>query len=286
MIHCVELKAGDMRCELRPDLGGCVAGLWVGSVPVLRSTGAASMESARQSGSFPLVPFSNRMADANLHWQGRDHALERNFAPEPHAMHGIGWQRQWQVVRQTHERATLRFLHAGDTHWPFSFECEQRFSLLPEALHVSLRIVNTDEYAVPVGLGWHPYLVKRAGAQLAFSAKRMWANDARGLPGRQVASEGLRVVCDTLDINNVFDGVHLNSTGVTLSDELLHVRLSSDLMYLLVSTNASKNFIALEPVSHLTNSFNQPSGTAFGTVTLQPGESMKARMTIEARKIA
>ena len=37
----VELRAGELRLALRPDLGASIAGLWQGSEPVLRSTGPA-----------------------------------------------------------------------------------------------------------------------------------------------------------------------------------------------------------------------------------------------------
>ena len=33
-----ELRAGELRLALRPDLGGSIAGLWCCTLPVLRST--------------------------------------------------------------------------------------------------------------------------------------------------------------------------------------------------------------------------------------------------------
>ena len=62
----VSLQAGALRCEIQPALGGCVAGLWLGDVPVLRSTPADQLVSARLAGSYPLVPFSNRIGQAKL----------------------------------------------------------------------------------------------------------------------------------------------------------------------------------------------------------------------------
>ena len=51
-------------------------------MPVLRSTlPAAQLSSARQSASYPLVPFSTRIAHATLQWQGTQHPLVRNNAP-------------------------------------------------------------------------------------------------------------------------------------------------------------------------------------------------------------
>ncbi len=94
----IELRAGRLRCELHPELGGCIAGFWRDGEPVLRSTPAAQLASARLAGCYPLVPFSNRIGHATLVWQGREHPLGRNNGEEPHAIHGVGWQRPWTVL--------------------------------------------------------------------------------------------------------------------------------------------------------------------------------------------
>ena len=81
MSHCITLSSAGLRCEIKPELGGCVAGLWLDELPVLRSTPA----------SYSLVPFSNRVGHATLKWQGTSHLLVQNNGPEPHAIHGVGW---------------------------------------------------------------------------------------------------------------------------------------------------------------------------------------------------
>ena len=58
MTELLILTNEHLRCEIKPALGGCVAGLWFQGIPVLRSTPAQSLVSVRESGSFPLVPFS------------------------------------------------------------------------------------------------------------------------------------------------------------------------------------------------------------------------------------
>ena len=90
----IRLESEGLVCGIEPRLGGCIAGLWADGLPVLRST-HEPLASARQSGSYPLVPFSNRIERATLQWQGTSHPLVNNNAPEPHAIHGIGWQRPW-----------------------------------------------------------------------------------------------------------------------------------------------------------------------------------------------
>ena len=51
-----ELHAGALRLALRPDLGGCVAGLWHRDTPILRSAEPADLAAPRSSACFALLP--------------------------------------------------------------------------------------------------------------------------------------------------------------------------------------------------------------------------------------
>ena len=89
----LELRSGDLRLALRADLGGCIAGLWHGELPVMRSTEAAALENVRASGSFPLAPYSNRLGHRHFRWLGKEYTTQPNFDDNPHSVHGMAWQR-------------------------------------------------------------------------------------------------------------------------------------------------------------------------------------------------
>lgn len=55
----VQLQAGALVCEIEPRLGGCIAGLWLGGVPVLRSRPAAELASAREAGRQMAIAVEN-----------------------------------------------------------------------------------------------------------------------------------------------------------------------------------------------------------------------------------
>ena len=279
----VVLTAARLRCEIVPGLGGCIAGLWCGDVPVLRSGSAAGLESARQSGSYPLVPFSNRIAHASLAWDGTNHPLVKNFGTEPHAIHGVGWTRAWEVIDATERFTLLSYQHRPDGSWPFAFDTSQAFRLSDNALEMTLSITNQSAQATPVGLGWHPYFVKRANSRISFTAQGRWEMDALKLPTHRSASSGITADCATLDVDHCFDGW---SGAVHLQDELLHTRITSNMERLVVFTNAAQHCIAIEPVSHVNNALNLmaqgvASAEALGVQILQPGESMTREMTIQ-----
>ena len=46
MSPSITLSGAGLRCEIKPELGGCIAGLWLDDVPVLRSTPAAVLANA------------------------------------------------------------------------------------------------------------------------------------------------------------------------------------------------------------------------------------------------
>lgn len=287
MTTTLVLAVDGFRCEIVPDLGASVSGLWFGDTPVLRSPGAAALNSARQSGSYPLVPFSNRIAQATLKWNGTSHPLVKNNGTEPHAIHGVGWQRVWEVLDASDQFALLSYEHKPDASWPFAFDTSQAFRLTAHELELTLSITNQSTSATPVGLGWHPYFMKRPGSHIAFEAEGRWEMDALKLPTHRTASPGLDIDCAALDVDHCFDGWN----GVLhLHDEALHTRISSKLTRLVVFTNPFKDFVAIEPASHVNNAVNlMANGVAsadeLGVHLLQPGESLSCEMTIHVATV-
>src|SRR5262249_31749438 len=127
------LSAGDARVEIAPAVGGAIARFAFGDVDLLRpvSDGARTTGSGRGYACYPLVPYSNRIANAQLDWAGRSYALARNFGDHPHSIHGVGWQRSWRIATRDAASALLAFDHAATAAdaraWPWPFRATQSF---------------------------------------------------------------------------------------------------------------------------------------------------------------
>jgi len=282
------LRAEALRCDIKPELGGSIAGLWLGDIPVLRSTPAPQLHSVRQAASYPLVPFSNRVGHASLQWQGTDHPLIKNFEPEPHAIHGIGWERPWAVLESTEQFALLSYEHKADAAWPFDFDSSQVFKIEPHALELSLSITNQSQVSAPVGLGWHPYFAKREGSRVQFETAGRWEMGDDKLPTHRVPHGGLNTDCAALTVDHCFDGW---KGVVDLQDRVLRVRVTSSLSRLVVFTTPERDSIAIEPVSHVNNALhlmaaNGASADTLGLVILQPGATYSCEMRIEVERVA
>ena len=288
MTSTLTLRHGDLLCDIKPELGGSIAGLWLGTDPVLSSLPGAQMQTVRQSGSYPLVPFSNRIGQAQLQWAGTSHPLVRNFDPEPHAIHGVGWQRPWAVLESSDTFALLAFEHKADASWPFDFDCSQAFKLEAGALEMSLSITNQSPVAAPVGLGWHPFFPKRPGTEVQFSATGRWEMGSDKLPTHRVAHPGLQQRVEALTVDHCFDGW---GGVLTLQDSVMRVRVTSALSHLVVYTHPERDNIAVEPVSHVNNALNLMAQTGaraedLGVVILQAGQTYSCEMRIDVERAA
>ncbi len=277
-IPLIELRQGELRLALRPDLGGAVAGLWLGDTAVLRSTEAADLSGARQAGCYPLVPYSNRLGYRRFRWQGQDHQTAPNFDDNPHSVHGVAWQRPWDVVSQAADQAELRYVHAADAHWPFAFEARQRFVLTAGALEVHLACTNLSAQPQPVGLGWHPYFPKRHRSRLHIELTDRWDSDASGLPTRHVPQPGIDGDVAHLAFDHCFEGWR---GPARIRDEKLSLRLTSSMPYLVVYTPDTKPYYCVEPVSHVSNAIHMSDPAAHGLRALAPGATFDAWMKLE-----
>jgi aldose 1-epimerase len=276
----VELRAGALRLALRPDLGGCIAGLWHGDMPVLRSTDPASLQSSRLSGCYPLVPYSNRLGYRRFRWLGQNHTTQPNFDDSPHSVHGMGWQRRWEVESARDDDAVLRLVHPGDADWPFPFEARQAFALTPEGLNVGLSVTNTAAHPAPMGLGWHPYFPKRSRSRLHIELTDRWDSDASGLPTRKLPQAGIDGDVAHLAFDHCFEGW---PGTARLRDEHLGLKLSSSLPYLVVFTPQLRDYYCVEPVSHVSNAIHMAEPAVHGLRTLSSGEHMDAWMKLEVQ---
>lgn len=249
---------------------------------MLRSTEPAELASSRQSGSYPLAPYSNRLGFRRFRWLGQDHTTQANFDDNPHSVHGVAWQRPWAVVSHDATRAELAYMHEADAHWPFAFEVHQGFDLTPESLTVRLAITNRADQPQPVGVGWHPYFPKRSRSRLHIELTDRWEPDASGLPTRKVPQTGIDADVAHLDFDNCFEGWRGEAK---IRDERLRIGLRSSLPYLVVFTPQNKPYYCVEPVSHVSNAIHMADPLAHGLRKLGAGETFEASMTLEVARV-
>ena len=305
MTETIELSAGSARVVIAPAIGGSIVAFQCDGEAILRPTPekAVAEGAVRDFACFPLIPFSNRIADATLHWAGREYGLTRYRDAEPHALHGNGWQRAWSVTRRESSRLAIELEHdasgARAREWPFPYRARQRFALVADALAVTLElgldIENTGGDAFPVGLGWHPYFGRDRETELGFAARSVWYTDPSRLPTRPGAvppqwnfDPPRPIGATTLD--NCFAGwrppVSIRWPARKLTAKIAADRACGYLVVFVPSDKSEgRSFFALEPVTHMTDAFNRASEDRdTGTRVLAPGASFSCTMSISVSR--
>ena len=302
MTDALVLAAESALVELAPTTGGAIARFTYRDIDVLRpvSDEARAAGNVRGYACYPLVPYSNRIANAQFVFEGRIHALARNFGDHPHSIHGVGWQRPWRVVANDAVSALLAFDHTpeveADKHaWPWPFRATQQFALAADrsgaTLSARITIANTGATPFPFGLGFHPFFPRTASTELGFQADAVWETDATQLPTtRSAIPDAWRFdpprALDAVALDNVFTGWRGEATladrirGVTTT-----IAADSATSFLVVYVPPARDFLAVEPVTHMTDAFNRAARFEDGTGsrTLGAGAAFSCTMRISAR---
>jgi aldose 1-epimerase len=288
----IELADGDARAVLVPEAGGAVARFTWRGLDILRPAPESAIVArrVREMGCYPLVPYANRIGHGRLHAGSNIHRLRPNFPPEPHAIHGVGWQRAWRVTESSATRAVMTLSQVPDADWPFRFACTQRFELRDARLEASLDLLNTDEVPFPAGLGFHPFFPAPPGTRLRTAWTGCWALDASHLPFSRCAVppeadfREARAV-DGWRVDSAFTGW---SREASLAYPTHETRLTADEALdhaVAYAPQDGRAFLALEPMSHTIDAFALSARGIGGTGTrhLRPGEAWRVSMAIEAR---
>lgn len=303
MHDLVSLAAGDARADLAPTIGGSVVAFRWRDLDVLRPTPPATVAqgNVRHLASWPLVPFSNRIADARLRVDGNVHDLDRNWPEHPNAIHGVGFERPWTVAAAHAARATLVLDYdpSQDARhgWPFAFRARQGFALVEHAgaaaLTMTLAIENADTRAFPFGLGWHPFFPCSPATLLGFRVDGMWETGPTLLPTRHVpvppslAFDTPRPI-GTTTMDTVFTGF-AGTVQLDPPERGLRVTVEGDSAcpFLVVYIPPQATSCAIEPVTQMTDAFNRHADGESGTGTriLPPGASFSCTMRIVAHTL-
>lgn len=114
-------------------------------------------------GSFLMAPWSNRVQEGTFAWERKIYRLCINF-PDRTAIHGEVIGKPFEVRHFTPESFEAAFTwhppSAGEG-FPFPFEVHHAVHLKGRLLEAGLSLKNIAEKPFPVGMGFHPYFLKK-----------------------------------------------------------------------------------------------------------------------------
>ena len=287
----VELAAGPLVLTLHPRIGGSIARFDFlrgdERFPILRGCNGPS-DDVLAMGSFPLVPFVNRIRGGEFRFRERLVRLAPNMAGDPSPLHGQGWLRPWDVLEAGGSGAVLRLVHdAGE--WPWAYVAEQRFRLEDDGLELELSCTNHSPDPMPCGLGQHPYFHCGPSTRIATQVSHAWLIDEKVLPTAKVPAEGRFDLSDVgvcgMGLDHGFGGwggtARMSDPGWPF--DLLMT--SPDAAFFQLYSPPGGGIFVAEPVTHANAALNAPEREwpELGMKVLEPGESMSLTMQLTVR---
>ncbi len=291
----VQLQAGGANARLVPAAGGRISALRLlapsgVAVDILHPYPEDFFDPIRwaKGGIYPLMPYSNRIADATLRVNREDLVLQVHPDAAPHTLHGNAHAQPWQLAASDANSATMTLDSPRDAAWPWHYRGHMRVLLEPHALSIFIEVRNTDTRAMPAGIGLHPYFPHRADARIGYHASTIWPPTADFLAGppRPPHADEVYVPARGLPPGGLthyvggWDGV----ATVDLPDGA-RLQLQADKVFghLVVHRPDSLAYLCLEPVSHVADGFNLAARGVphTGTRLLGPGESLVGALRLQ-----
>ncbi|WP_062077141.1 hypothetical protein [Demequina globuliformis] len=302
MTDTVTIENERWRIVLLPGMGGALGRgqALVGEewADVLRPT-PVDAEVPNHTSSYPLVPWSNRIRDGLLRFNGRRYQLRQNW-PDGTAIHGAGWDFPWTVVDESLTHVTLEFISHDvyGVNWPWPFTARFTYALNGDDFTWTYSITNDAHETFPAGFGHHPYFQRTVAgstdAHLQVAAER--AYELVDCMPTAAAGE-IRPAADfrdKRDIGHTFvDDCFTGRTGEHLATiewpGALRLDFTADaaLEHAVLYIPPGRDYFAFEPVSNANDAFNLDEDGIDGTglFLLQPGETRSASFTIKATSL-
>lgn len=254
------ISSGAVTVTVAPEQGGRVAQITVRGVDLLVGPGEGRPDpsSPLAWGSYPMVPWAGRIRRGLFEFAGEQYRLDINH--ENHAIHGIGFDRPWQVTCHDATSIEMELDMSRDPRWPFGGCAHQRIEVADDA--VSMRLtVTAGEHAMPVSIGWHPWFHKPDSVD--FRPRAMYRRD-----------DDYITVDELVDVPDApFDDCFVNDQPVTIVRDGLTVRLESACTDWVVY-DMPRHATCIEPQTAPPDAFN------IGPHILDPGTSLSARYEI------
>ncbi|SAK93437.1 aldose 1-epimerase [Caballeronia fortuita] len=235
-----------------------------------------------KGGSYPLVPFSNRVRDSRFSAPDGSIVELATFPGTAHALHGFGQFAAWSVELQEADCVVLRYAHGEGEHgWPWAFEAVQMIEVNADGMRLSMRVANRSSSPMPVGLGFHPYF----GAQEAeLRTTTHWRHEAEIAIAPTDERPAHRHEREPDGYTRYLGGWDGRATLRYADGRTLELSADDALGHVVVHCPAGAGYLCVEPVSHVSDGFNLAAqgfpGT--GVAVIAPGSEIRASLAMAA----
>src|SRR6266852_8003153 len=107
MAEVVELRRAGSVTRIDPADGGRIVSLVIAGIErILPKARARAREPALYWGCYPMVPWAGRLSHGRIPTKDGEVRLDANLPPS--TIHGLGFDKDWEIVVRTEAEVTMR----------------------------------------------------------------------------------------------------------------------------------------------------------------------------------
>lgn len=245
------------------------------------------------------APWPNRVADGAYRWEGVVQHLPLNEPDRGTALHGLVFDRLWELEEHDADSLTLRCEVEPSKGYPGRLSLVAQYRIDSEGLHTTITAGNPGTSSVPYGVCPHPYLVAGraplnewtlqvdAAEFLEVTPDRLLPLKSRSVAGHPFDFRTAKTIGAT-EIDHAFTRIGAEADGTSAlvvtdpSGTHVGMRWDASCPWLQIHTAdkpgpaISRRGLAVEPMTCPPDAFN----SRIDLVALEPGASHAASWSI------
>lgn len=280
--NCIEITNSitGSYCKIHLNQGASTQSLVLNDKEIIKDCYPLSYKDSYASAI--MFPFASRIENGIYTFKEIEYVLEKNDEANNCALHGLVYNKAFTLLKQQSTKdfasVTLHYLsEEAQEGFPFKYELLVTYILTSNTLSTNITVRNLDTKSFPFSLGWHPYFCSSSlyDSFVSFTAEQQAIFDENLILKKftDVKSEyELQIVDNELD-----DCFKLKGNVIYFKTPKYKIQITSNNNYVQLYTPKSRQFLAIEPITAPSNSFNNKVGLK----TLKGEEEYKTNWKIE-----
>ncbi|WP_299667898.1 aldose 1-epimerase [uncultured Polaribacter sp.] len=231
-----------------------------------------------------LFPFVSRIENGAYTFNDKKYKFNCNQSDGKNALHGLVYNKEFKILEKKYSSNScavkIYYSEKNESQgFPFKYSMYLTYTLLKNELQLQVLVKNDDNKAFPFVLGWHPYFISDDldSSYLNFKSDKKIMYD-ENLITKEIVSKKT-VGKFHIESKQLDDCFVLEDNAVQFSTSKYHVQLSSNSKenFLQLYTPKNRSAIAIEPMTGISNSFNNK----IGLQVLAPNASHNLKWTLK-----
>jgi aldose 1-epimerase len=232
-----------------------------------------------------LFPFASRIENGKYTFKNTKFQLDCN-EKGLNALHGLVYNKKFEIVHTIESindaSVTIAYQELEESlGFPFKYNIQLTYTLTNDELSLSVTIKNTDINPFPFTLGWHPYFFTDdlQNSSLSFKSDQKIKFDENLITQKVIDEKTEKEF--KIEKKQLDDCFILNSNTIGFKTPNYQLEISTNQIknYVQLYTPENLPLIAIEPMTGVSNSFNN----GIGLQVLQPNTSFSLKWNVKIK---